>query len=188
MENLQIIRKNRLAFMKAGVITGLCGICWLAGFGLAWAAVESGSGPKESAVGEEASLDSKQVLAELLKQPFTYQRENRPDPFATFIKKEVAKAKVTGVEPEEEILTGMQLFEPGQLSLVSIVFAGDRALAMVQDSVGKGYLIEKGTKIGRRGVVEDIVPNVVVIKQWSKTFAGQTKYNNIEMVLRKEGE
>jgi Tfp pilus assembly protein PilP len=130
-------------------------------------------------------------LATLLKTYFTYERENRADPFTPFIKKQKKQAKLQGsaAEPiEEEILTGMQLFEPGQLKLVSIVFADNRTLAMVQDSVGKGYIVEKGTKIGRRGIIEEIMPNVVMIKQWSLTFGGQKRYKNIEMVLRKEGD
>lgn len=188
MENLQRNRKkDKLSSLIVGLSTVFFGLYCLSGPGLVLAAVEQKSEP---AVTEgTTSPDSKEGLGELLQTYFTYQRENRSDPFATFIKKETPKATIAGQEAEEEeVLSGMQLFEPGQLSLVSIVFTEDKAVAMVQDSAGKGYIIERGTKIGRTGVVEDIIPNVVIIKQWSMTFANQKKYKNIEMVLRKEGE
>ena len=139
---------------------------------------------------QEATADQKK-LAELLRTYFTYERENRPDPFTPFIQKQKPQLPNNqGAPPvEEEVLTGMQLFEPGQLSLVSIVFTDDnQAIAMVQDSIGQGYMIRKGTKIGRTGVVEEILSNVVVIKQWSLSFSGQKRYKDIEMVLRKEGD
>ncbi len=182
-------KNNRLTDLKVWITAAFCGFFCLTGVGLAQAAVDPG--PKKPIVAaEKKAPSSEQVLGELLKTYFTYQRENRADPFATFIKKEAPKATIVGQEPvaAEEVFTGMQLFEPGQLRLVSVVFAEDRAFAMVQDSAGKGYIIEKGTKVGRKGIVEDIIPNVVVIKQWSMTFAGKKKYKNIEMVLRKEGE
>jgi type IV pilus assembly protein PilP len=176
-----------MSLLKVGLSGVFCCLFCLIGFNLVQAAEGQGqspAAPEETAASGSTTND----LEKLLKTYFTYQRENRPDPFATFIKKETPKAKIEGQETPEEELSGMQLFEPGQLRLVSIVFSEDSAFAMVEDSVGKGYIIKKGTLIGRRGVVEDILPNVVVIKQWSLSFAGQKKYKNIEMVLRKEGE
>lgn len=192
MENQQINRRRKrmVWWGRAGLSALLCCFCFSLGAGSAQAAVEQDSGKTVSASAskEATASDSTETLVDLLQTYFTYQRENRSDPFATFIKKETPKITRAGYEPEEEVLTGMQLFEPGQLSLVSIVFSEDRTFAMVEDSVGQGYIVEKGTKIGRRGVVEDIIPNVVIIKQWSMTFAGEKRYKNIEMVLRKEGE
>ena len=137
----------------------------------------------------ETNEARQQELADLLATYFTYQRENRSDPFTPFIKKTTPQPSARkGEKIPIEALTGMQLFEPSQLTLVSIVFSEDKSIAMVQDSVGQGYVISKGTEIGRSGVVEEILPNVVVIKQWSMTLSGQRRYKNIEMVLRKEGE
>ncbi len=181
-------RKNRFDLLTIG-------FCSISALLCIFLVTESIAVPAEGTTAPVAVVakvpSAKEKLTELLKTYFTYERENRADPFAPFIKKQKKKAKVQGKsgEPiEEEILTGMQLFEPGQLKLVSIVFAGERVLAMVQDSVGKGYIVKKGTKIGRRGIIEEIMPNVVVIKQWSLTFGGQKRYKNIEMVLRKEGD
>ena len=124
------------------------------------------------------------ALEKLLKEPFTYATDNRSDPFVPFVSDQMVQAH----EAEEaKSLTGMQLFELGQLNLVAILFSGDQALAMVQDSTGKGYVIKKGTKIGRRGEVLKIFPNTVVVKEWLLDSSGKKFYRDNEMVLRKEG-
>ncbi len=140
-------------------------------------------GAKEAAARPVDMAKQKKLVA-LLNQDFTYERENRADPFTPFI----TDKTVESPEESTEKLTGMQLFEPGQLQLVAILFSGTKAVAMVQDSSGKGYIIDEGTKIGRRGVVEKIAPNVVTIRQWHRTPFGEKQYEEVEMVLRKEGD
>jgi len=158
------------------------------------ALAEEKSAAPTSAEQEPEKLDAQAILEEVLKSYFTYGRENRSDPFTPFVQKQKQTAQTSQqvadstVVADEEVPTGMQLFEPGQLTLASIVLMQDKALAMVQDSLGQGYIIEKGTKIGRRGEVEDILPNLVIIRQWSESLSGKRKYRTIEMVLRNEGE
>ncbi|MEW6517861.1 MAG: hypothetical protein AB1461_00460 [Thermodesulfobacteriota bacterium] len=117
--------------------------------------------------------------------PFVYERVGRPDPFMPFIKEKVVTSEL---EVPQEELTGMQKFEPGQLTLVAIVITENGPLAMVEDSVGRGYVIKNGTEIGRAGIVDSIADNTVVIKQRYKTTAGEERYNFVEMLLKKEGE
>jgi Tfp pilus assembly protein PilP len=123
--------------------------------------------------------------------PFEYSMTNRPDPFLPFIT-EKATARETG-DPNEiidknEPLSGMQLFEPGQLSLVGLLEAGGEKFAMVQDSTGKGYVIVTGTKIGKRGVVKTISPNKVLIEETAETRGGKKILTYVDLVLKKEGE
>lgn len=118
--------------------------------------------------------------------PFAYRRENRSDPFAPFITQETGPTQVV---PEEDApLSGMQLFEPGQLTLVTILVSGQQAVAMVEDSTGMGHIIRVKDKIGRRGEVKAIVPNAVIIEEWSLTTSGSKRFTTNEMVLRKEGD
>lgn len=124
-------------------------------------------------------------------KPFEYVMENRPDPFMPFIT-EKAATKETG-DPNEivdknEPLSGMQIFEPGQLSLVALLQTENDKYAMVQDFAGKGYVISEGTKIGKRGVVKTIEPNKVLIEETAETRAGKKIVTYIDMVLKKEGE
>jgi type IV pilus assembly protein PilP len=118
---------------------------------------------------------------------FTYRLEGRLDPFIPFISDKTE----TNLDPNEIVetkdqLTGMQLFEPGQLTLVALVHSQDQKFAMVEDVTGKGYIIKEGTKIGRRGVVRSIIPNKVLIEEIAMTRAGKTLTSDIVMVLRKE--
>lgn len=100
--------------------------------------------------------------------------------------------EATGPTPtaptEDAPLTGMQLYEPGQLTLVAILFSGQEAIAMVEDSTGMGHTIKVKDKIGRRGEVKAIVPNTVVIEEATQTTSGSTRLTTTEMVLRKEGD
>ena len=115
---------------------------------------------------------------------FEYKRKDRPDPFFPFLTQEIMRAK----QKEREKLTGMQLYEPGQLILVAIVFAKKGAVAMVQDSAGTGYILRKGTKIGAHGQVINIVTNKVIIKEQREPLTKQKQSRTIEMILKKEGE
>jgi type IV pilus assembly protein PilP len=136
---------------------------------------------------EKPPVTAESLLKELMSDDgFVYQRENRSDPFVPFL---TEKAKVDQpVTPEaREELVGMRKFEPGQLSLVAIVF-GKENLAMVQDPAGQGYVIRKGTKIGRFGVVENIEPNRVIVQNITFTRTGDKRLNRVEMLLKKMGE
>ncbi|MDD5757617.1 MAG: pilus assembly protein PilP [Desulfobulbaceae bacterium] len=135
-----------------------------------------------------ASADKplKKTLEEILQTPFAYNRENRSDPFMPFITEQTGPKQFA---PEEDApLTGMQLFEPSQLTLVTILFSGEKAIAMVEDSTGMGHIIKVKDKIGRRGEIKAIVPNAVIIEEWSLTTSGTKRLTTNEMVLRKEGD
>lgn len=121
---------------------------------------------------------------------FSYQLENRPDPFVPFITEKAASAKVdlNEIVESNEPLTGMQLFEPGQLTVVAILKKGVEDIAMVQDFTGKGYILKEGMKLGRRGVVKDIATNVVLIEQTAITRGKKKIVTEVPMLLKKEGD
>jgi len=142
---------------------------------------------EEQAADEQKELKFTEKMAAILFQEaedaFVYTREGRNDPFVTFVKERV----VATVVPVEE-LTGMRKFEPGQLSVVAIVSSSDDAFAMVQDSNNQGYIIREGILLGRTGVVEAVVPNKVIVKNYTYNLAGDKIYKTVEMVLKQEGE
>ncbi len=124
-------------------------------------------------------------------KPFNYIMENRPDPFLPFITDKTTDQETgdpTEIIDKKEPLTGMQLFEPAQLSLVALMETGKDKFAMVQDSTGKGYVLTEGTKIGRRGIVKAISPNKVLVEEMAETRGGKKILSYIDMVLKKEGE
>ena len=121
---------------------------------------------------------------------FEYQLEGRPDPFLPFISKQVATQKIGAddIVDDDVELTGMRKFEPGQLTLVAVMFANNRALAMVEDVTGKGYVLKEGMPIGRRGVVHTITEEQVTVLETAHTRAGRKLENKIVMRLNKEGD
>ena len=142
---------------------------------------------EEEAVEEQKELKFTEKMAAILFQEaddsFVYKREGRTDPFVTFIKEKVAPTTT----PVEE-LTGMRKFEPGQLNVVAIVISPVEKLAMVQDSNNQGYIIREGILLGRTGVVKAVVPNKVIVKNYTYNLAGYKIYKTVEMVLNQDGE
>ncbi len=122
--------------------------------------------------------------------PFEYKFENRPDPFVPFISEKSATSNINMDEIVDsgEPLTGMQLFEPAQLTLVALIKKGNENMAMVQDSTGKGYILSEKMKIGRRGVVKNFTPQSVIVEETTVTRAGKKTVTEVVMLLKKEGE
>ncbi len=125
---------------------------------------------------------------ESLETLFEYQIENRPDPFQPFISEKASSANINEIIPINEQLSGMQLFEPGQLNLVAIVMAEGNDFAMAEDTTGKGYILHAGMKIGKRGIITSIQSNEVTIEETAFTRAGKKLTSKIVMLLKKEGE
>lgn len=136
-------------------------------------------------------VDMLDLNFEITQSDYEYQIEKRPDPFVPFYSGETStgpKADPNEILEVEKQLTGMQLFEPGQLTLVALMERHGAYYAMVEDFKGQGYMIEEGTKIGKRGVVKDIRRNKVLIEEVAVTRSGKELRNEIVMALRKEGE
>jgi type IV pilus assembly protein PilP len=123
------------------------------------------------------------ILFQEAEGAFVYIREGRSDPFVPFVQE-----RVVATETPVEELTGMRKFEPGQLSVVAVVMSPFDRFAMVQDSNNQGYIIREGILLGRTGVVEAIVPNKVIVKNYTYNLAGDKIYKTVEMVLKQEGE
>jgi type IV pilus assembly protein PilP len=84
---------------------------------------------------------------------YYYNTEGRWDPFKPFV---TPKSSSPTQDPNEIMdegkeLVGMQLFEPGQLTLVGVMLSLQEPLALVEDQTRKGYVLKIGNLIGRRG-------------------------------------
>ncbi len=145
-------------------------------------AVSEPSKTADTANGEAVALKLDTEVA------FEYIMESRNDPFMPFISKKSASANINEILPVSEQLSGMQLFEPGQLTLVAILMVEGNSFAMAEDSTGKGYILNKEMKIGKRGIVTAIQRNKVIIEETAFTRAGKKLTSTIEMLLKKEGE
>ena len=134
-----------------------------------------------------SNLEKKVELEE-----YNYAMEGRTDPFRPFITPKAAQP--AGLDPneiidEQKILSGLQLFELGQLTLVGVLNNNNAgAIALVEDQTKKGYILKQGVAIGKRGVVTQIEGEQVIVTEISKTRAGKEITNTLIMKLNKEGD
>ncbi|RWX52425.1 type IV pilus assembly protein PilP [Candidatus Electrothrix marina] len=122
---------------------------------------------------------------------FQYKIEGRSDPFLPFLSKDSGRDETDDTPIEEETgvpLTGMQLFEPGQLRLVALLKIGNRNVAMVEDVTGKGYRLDENMLIGRHGIINRITGEQVEVTENYKTQTGRVVTKEIIMRLKKEGD
>lgn len=122
---------------------------------------------------------------------YFYNTEGRSDPFKPFVTPQAISPSAP--DPNEiiennDILTGMQLFEPGQLTLVGILLSPAQEMALVEDQSRKGYVIKIGTLIGKKGVVTQILADKVLIEETVRTRSGQEVKSTVAMTLNKEGD
>jgi type IV pilus assembly protein PilP len=137
----------------------------------------------------EAEKDAKKYVP----KKFNYELENRPDPFYPFISKEQAQTEEPDVivGPPPGPLVDLQRFEPGQLKLVAVMNTPQGKIAMVEDVTGKGYILQKGMKIGAYGQIIDIKEedSQVIIKETREFLRSKkTVENEIIMQLKKDGK
>lgn len=150
---------------------------------------EEGGG-HEAVTEEEYSQNVKELMhfLEGRNGTYTYQREGRPDPFMPFLREDKVVDQEVELGDGAAELVGLQKFEPGQLLVVGIIQTANGPIAMVQDSTGKGYIISPGMKLGRSGVVDEITPNMILVKQQYLMTSGATRHRIVKMMLKREGE
>jgi Tfp pilus assembly protein PilP len=113
---------------------------------------------------------------------YVYDPTGKPDPFRPFIM-ETSRPK----EVAEQLLQPLQRYEISQLKLVAIIWGAEAPMAMVEDNAGKGFIISKGSCIGKNdGRVTEILQNELVITEQSSNVFGETKTKEIRVKLREE--
>ena len=86
-----------------------------------------------------------------------------------------------------ENLTPLERYDLGQLKLVGIVWDIKEPNAMVEDSVGLGYIVKVGTPIGvNDGKVKAIRPGAIVIEETYVDIYGARKRRDVSMHLQVE--
>ena len=74
-----------------------------------------------------------------------------------------------------------------QIKLVAVVRLKGRAIAMVEESSGKGYEVGIGTYMGRTGgEVSAINPDGIVVKDYVKDYKGKRQERFQEIKFHKE--
>ena len=123
--------------------------------------------------------------AKEVEQDYVYDPTGKRDPFQPFI------ATQTPVKPtgEEVPITPLQKYDLSQLKLVAILVGKGEGRAMVEDSEGKGYIIEKGVYVGRNfGKVKTVLKDRVIIEERYKDYKGKVRAKEIVLRLHPPGE
>jgi Tfp pilus assembly protein PilP len=151
-----------------------------------WAVVAVGAACLASAAWAETATPPTPGTAEPplaprpIEAPPSYDAAGKRDPFRPFI------LDLREVSPRE-LLTPLQRYDVGQLTVVAVLWDVNPPRAMVEDSIGMGYIVTVGTPIGRRGgVVKAIEPDRIVVEERVIDFYGQEQGAEVVMELPSE--
>jgi len=108
-----------------------------------------------------------------LTPPF-YDPKGKPDPF------QPTRLTLETIDKGKGRVLPLEQFEVNEYELVSIVIGSEVKKAMVQDLTGKGFLIQVGTRIGKRnGKVIQITDREVVVEESFQDFLGRKSSRKI---------
>ena len=125
----------------------------------------------------EAAAPSPPTTAAPQEPTYNYVAGNRRDPFRSII---VSGSK----QASTDLLHPLQQYAVKDLKLVAVVWGQLGAGAMLQTPDGKGYTVYVGTAVGNRdGVVKQIKPDQIVIKERYTDIFGERKEESVELDL-----
>lgn len=117
---------------------------------------------------------------EMVQEDFVYDSTGKRDPFMPF---DLSGKSNNG----GGLLTPLENYSLGQLRLSAVLMEGKEPTAIVEDSVGKGYTVRPGTKIGNSGgVIVSIEPDRLKILETKMDFTGKEVQSVAELVLQKD--
>jgi len=121
-----------------------------------------------------------------------YDPQGRIDPFIPLVKDEPVKVEKKGLLDakgevrEKRTKTPLEKIELDQLKLRAIIIAPSGNKALVEEANGKGYIIRRGTYIGRHdGKVIKILKDMVVVEELTENIEGKMTVKEKEIKLPK---
>ncbi len=199
--------------MKNAFILWMAFMTLLIGAGPAVAAkAETSEKTAQTAKSDPGRPETSAAAAEAEEEGYRYDPEGKTDPFDAFIVQksqslsQVKQGDVSGAELQKMLAlledlkrpkTELQTIPLEAIKLTSIVKTGDRTVAMVKGPEGgKGYMLKKGTYIGKNGgVVQEIINaetmtdlgkqlvRKVVIREPYLTKQRKIDYRNVELKM-----
>jgi type IV pilus assembly protein PilP len=135
------------------------------------------------------TFDTQTLIPDLV---LGYDPIGRIDPFIPLVKDEPVKVEkkelidAKGVIREQRTKTPLEKIELSQLKLRAIILAPSGNKALVEESTGKGYIITRGTYIGRNeGKVTKIMKNKIVVEELVESIEGNMTTREKEIKLPK---
>jgi type IV pilus assembly protein PilP len=88
---------------------------------------------------------------------------------------------------DHENLSPLERYELGQLKLVGIIWDAKAPRALVEDSLGLGYIVKTGTPIGvNDGRIKTIKQHAIVVEESYSDFYGTRKRREINIKMPSE--
>jgi type IV pilus assembly protein PilP len=176
-------KRNKIVYGLAPILTAF--LLLVAGCG---GGTPPSSLPQKGKVSSIEKTKSEPVKVADKKEPekkeetgYTYNPVGKADPFKPFIQISPAR-NLSRRTP----LTPLQKYEISQLKLVAVISTPEGNTALVEDSAGKGYIIKKGTEIGKNeGKVTKILKDKVIVEEIYQDMWGQTKISEIPILLHR---
>lgn len=164
--NIHIVRAY-LAGLTLCVALFLFQVSWAASPDLAY----KGERPEKDLTAEKQASTGKEETQKEEKAKYVYNPAGKLDPFISFLSKPGSRGAGgtnlpggdEGLQDEELIAcqepqTELERIELQKLTLTAVIKGKNKVWAMVIGPKGRGYFLEKGTKIGTHsGVVDEIV-------------------------------
>jgi len=134
-------------------------------------------------------------------EPYAYDAEGKPDPFEPFIdinkkkeeekekkKEETVKEAAAVTKPKNlRFLPPLQRYGIEEFKLVAIGGSGRKKIAIVEDSKGKSFTLNKSTKIGmNEGKVIKILDDSVIIHEKVRDAQGKVTTSSFILKFTKE--
>lgn len=135
------------------------------------------------------TFDTQTLIPDLM---HGYDPQGRIDPFIPLVKDEPVKVEKQGLlnakgeVREKRTKTPLEKIELDQLKLRAIIIAPSGNKALVEEANGKGYIIRRGTYIGRHdGKVIKILKGMVVVEELTENLEGKMTVKEKEIKLPK---
>ncbi len=113
-------------------------------------------------------------------EEYTYNPIGKRDPFKSFLAEEIAPGT-------QKALTPLQRFDIDQMGLIGIIWGISTPRAMVTTPDGKGYVVQKGTLVGKNwGKVSRITQDEVIVSEEYRDFEGKLIVHEIPLKMPKD--
>lgn len=113
-------------------------------------------------------------------EEYNYNPIGKRDPFRSFLADELAP-------DTRKVVTPLQRYDLDQLKIIGIIWGISSPRAMVTSPDGKGYVVQKGTLIGKNwGKVSRITQDEVIISEEYRDFEGKLIVTEVPLKLPKD--
>ena len=175
------MKKNLRPFLALALVAGLAAALSACG-GDDDVTVKPATGPAKTGGAAAALATPTPTATPDETEEYTYNPIGKRDPFKSFLAEEIAPGSL-------KTLTPLQRFDIDQMGLIGIIWGISTPRAMVTTPDGKGYVVQKGTLVGKQwGKVSRITQDEVIISEEYRDFEGKLIVHEIPLKMKKEAE